>query len=524
MSTEYQLTFNDYLSILRRRGVLLLVTFSGLLAVVLVVVVAIPPVYQSSGTIMVESQQIPTELIQKMASSFVEERIEIIKQRVMTRENLLKIIDKHGLYKEHVKSITVSDKLDEIRKQIFIEPISANAKSKREQVTIAFRLIFEHRHSDIAYKVANELVTLFLEENVKVRTQRATETTEFLAQEGDKLKVDLEKIEGQLAAYKQEHSNALPQHQQLRMEMLSRTEAELKEVMRDYKTAQEELRFLDLELSAAKAGITPKTGAAYAPQAPQDLGSLKAEYERLLSLYKEAHPDVRAVKRKIEAMEATGATNSGSEKANAAVNLDVAKVQAKVAATQARIESFDAQIKALRGRLGSYEQQILKSPQVERGLITLMRDHENAQKKYEEIRAKLLNAKITESLEGENKAERFSLLESPAFPDKPSKPDRIKILLVGVFGALGGTVGLVFLLETLNRRIRGQEALAIAIRQRPMLVIPYIVIEEEVLGRKRLLKRMAVVGAAAIVILAILLHFLYMPLDILLMKIIDRFG
>jgi uncharacterized protein involved in exopolysaccharide biosynthesis len=223
-------------------------------------------------------------------------------------------------------------------------------------------------------------------------------------------------------------------------------------------------------------------------------------------------------------MEATGATNSGSEKANAAVNLDVAKVQAKVAATQARIESFDAQIKALRGRLGSYEQQILKSPQVERGLITLMRDHENAQKKYEEIRAKLLNAKITESLEGENKAERFSLLESPAFPDKPSKPDRIKILLVGVFGALGGTVGLVFLLETLNRRIRGQEALAIAIRQRPMLVIPYIVIEEEVLGRKRLLKRMAVVGAAAIVILAILLHFLYMPLDILLMKIIDRFG
>jgi hypothetical protein len=97
-------------------------------------------------------------------------------------------------------------------------------------------------------------------------------------------------------------------------------------------------------------------------------------------------------------------------------------------------------------------------------------------------------------------------------------------LLVGVFGALGGTVGLVFLLETLNRRIRGQEALAIAIRQRPMLVIPYIVIEEEVLGRKRLLKRMAVVGAAAIVILAILLHFLYMPLDILLMKIIDRFG
>jgi hypothetical protein len=33
MSTEYQLTFNDYISILRRRGVLLAATFVGLLVV-----------------------------------------------------------------------------------------------------------------------------------------------------------------------------------------------------------------------------------------------------------------------------------------------------------------------------------------------------------------------------------------------------------------------------------------------------------------------------------------------------------
>ena len=83
---------------------------------------------------------------------------------------------------------------------------------------------------------------------------------------------------------------------------------------------------------------------------------------------------------------------------------------------------------------------------------------------------------------------------------------------------------MVFLLEMLNQRIRGQEALAIVIRQRPLLAIPYIVIEEEVLGRKRLLKRAAIVIAAAIVISAILLHLFYMPLDILMMKIIARFA
>jgi hypothetical protein len=57
-----------------------------------------------------------------------------------------------------------------------------------------------------------------------------------------------------------------------------------------------------------------------------------------------------------------------------------------------------------------------------------------------------------------------------------------------------------------------------------MMVIPYIVIKDEVRGRKRLLTRVAIVAAAVIVIAALLLHFAYMPLDILLMKIIARFG
>jgi succinoglycan biosynthesis transport protein ExoP len=101
----------------------------------------------------------------------------------------------------------VSEKIDEMRKQIFIESIGANVKTRRQgQGTIAFKLSFEHRKPEITQRVANDLVTLFLDENVKSRTERATETTEFLTQEADKLKSELEKVETQLAAYKQEHS------------------------------------------------------------------------------------------------------------------------------------------------------------------------------------------------------------------------------------------------------------------------------------------------------------------------------
>ena len=117
MSTEYQLTFNDYVSILRRRGLLMVATLVALLVVAIVVAVAIPPVYQSTGTILVESQTIPTDLIPSTAASLIDERIEVIRQRVMTRENLFKIIEKHKLFRDSSESLTVSEKIDEMRKR-----------------------------------------------------------------------------------------------------------------------------------------------------------------------------------------------------------------------------------------------------------------------------------------------------------------------------------------------------------------------------------------------------------------------
>ena len=85
-------------------------------------------------------------------------------------------------------------------------------------------------------------------------------------------------------------------------------------------------------------------------------------------------------------------------------------------------------------------------------------------------------------------------------------------------------MGSALLLETLNQRIRGAEALSIAIRQRPLGIIPYITLDSEIAGRKRLLKKAAIVTAVVLLIVTILLHFIYMPLDILWLKVISRFG
>ena len=523
MNSEYELTLNDYLAVLKRRALLLCLSFTLILGVSLLVAVAIPPVYQSTGTILVESQQISSDLVAASNSTYADERIEIIRQRVMTREHLIRIIDKYQLFANEGKSLTVSEKIDEMRRSIAVSLVNAEVKG-RGLATIAFRLSFEHRRPDVANKVANELVTLFLDENIKQRTERASETTEFLTREADKLRGELERLENQVAAFKQEHGDALPEHQELRMNMLSRTEAELKEIDRDYKTAQEELRFLDLELSAASAGLTSGAGASGAAvDAPQDLSSLNAEYPRLLALYKEAHPDVRAVKRKIAALEAAGAGEGGASSPLSQASLEVARVQAKIAATEARAGSLAGQRQTLLGKIEDYERQILQTPQVERGLITLMRDHDNARKKYEEIRTKQMSAQISENLEQENKAERFVLLEPPLMPEKPVKPNRKKIAALGLFLALAGSGGLVVLLETLNQRVRGADALASVLGRRVLVAIPYIATQAELARRRKWMKRVIVSGAVIVITLLVAVHLLYMPLDLLVFKALARF-
>jgi polysaccharide chain length determinant protein (PEP-CTERM system associated) len=521
MASEYEMSIADYIAILKHRAVLVIISILVIFGVSVLVAMSIPPTYESSGTILVESQQISPDLVAANNNTFADERIEVIRQRVMTREHLDVIINKYNLFSSQSRNLSATEKIDEMRNSITVSLVSAAVKGRGE-VTIAFRVGFEDKNPEIATQVANELVTLFLNENIKQRTERASETTEFLTQEADKLRVELETLENRLADFKQLHSNALPEHQELRMNMLSRAETELKEVDRDYKAAKEELRFNELEVSAASAGVVNKPGApGAAADQPQDLPSLKAEYARLQSLYTPAHPDVRAVKRKIDALESV---KGSSASAVSGVSMDVAKAEARVGASQARIKSLGDQKNEILRKIEAYEAQILETPQVERGLVTLMRDHDNARKKYEEIRTKEMGAKISESLEQENKAERFVLLEAPMVPEKPIKPNRKKVVAMGFVLAPVGTGALVMLLEMMNQRVRGATALASVLGRRVLGTIPYIHTRAEIARRKKLRNLLILLAVVLIVSALVIVHFLYVPLDVLLFKALARFG
>jgi len=522
INSEYELTLHDYIDIIRRRALIMIAVFLLVVATSSAFAVLLSPVYQSSGTILIESQQISSEFIANTVTGFASERIEIIKQRVMTRENLLRIIKKYGLFQSGNGSRVTSELINNLRNNIGINILSTGGR-RGGRATIAFSISYQDRYPELAYRVTSELITLFLDENIKSRVERATETTEFLAQEARRLKGDLEKMESLVATYKQEHADALPEHLGLKLDILQRTETALAELDRDYKATENELKRLDLELTAAK------TGTVVGETAVSELDQLKDAYRQASINYKDTHPTIRSLKRRIESIEKGGDSNGGTDNTDQApagtINNElVVKLQTLITTARSRLRSLNEQRKPMREKVTRMEQQIIKTPQVELGLSTLLRDHNNAQKKYEEIQAKQLSAQIAENLEGENKSERFTLIDPPLLPDKPIKPNRFKIMLLGLFAAFGAAGGLAFLLEMLNQRIRGNGALTTVLGSSPLVEIPYIRTSDEHLRRKLLIIKGIFVMAILFVVSLIVIHFTYMDLDILFFKVLARLG
>lgn len=523
MAAEYELTANDYISILKRRWIYIAVVFTLIFSVVSVVAVVLPPLYESTGTILVEAQQIPVEVVQSSLSGYAEERIQLIKQRVMTRDNLLLIIKKYNLYEKQSAKESVSTLIDEMKTHITVIVSDASLRNRYDNhsSTISFTVSFEYNKADVAQRVANELMTLFLNENVKARTERAQETAAFLSDETDRLKLELETIEKKVALYKQQHSGALPEQTAVQMNMLERSQMESGMLDRDYRDTQDQLKFLEVELANAKTTFQNKAGS---PESGlSELDKAKAELDAALIVYKDSHPTVKALKRKVDALAAMPQEANKVPK-NSETDLLSNRIQAQIDTAKSRINAISQQQSAMRGKASQLQIKLSESPQVELGLVNLMRDYDNAKTKYEQLKTNQQNAKVNQKLESENKSERFTMLEPPELPEKPIKPSRQKIVLGGFAGGIMAGLGVAMLLEMLHARVRGVDELYSVTQIRPLAIVPYISNKSEKMRKRRLIKYLFVSGIVTIIIILIITHLFIMPLDVLINKIMMRFA
>jgi polysaccharide biosynthesis transport protein len=560
---------SDYLSALKRRKKPALVAGFILLLIAAIVAVVWPPTYRSTATILIEEQEIPPDLVRSTISSYADERIQVISQQVMTRANLLQIADKYRLYERYRRTHTTEETLDRLRRDIKLDILKADVvdprSGSRTTATIAFTLAYDGETPDGAQKVANELVSLYLNENLKNRQQKTAETSSFLAEEVAKLSQHIAEAEKNLAVFKAKNMARLPELVTLNMQLRDRTDSELKEVEREIMSLDERKFYLESQLAQIKPN-TPliSTSGDRILNSEERLKTLEAQYASLSGVYSPSHPDIVKIRREIAALrKATGGGSASDESAKKLIGLraelaamrerysddhpDVVKLTKSIAALegeqvapaklrapdvkpenpayitmQAQLEATLSGMKSLRTKQGdlrakiaSYERRLVETPQVEREYLDLARDRETSIARYREIKAKQAQAQISQELEKDRKGERFVLIDPPQVPEQPSSPNRPAILLLGFVLSMAGGITSAAVLENVDHSVRNFRTLSGLLDVPLLAVIPYMETGREKLRRRRLVGLIALSMVAALVVALLAVHFFWMPLDVL---------
>ncbi len=244
--------FAELVGFVRRRALPMVIVSALVALVTLPLVFVLPPVYRSTAKILVEDQDIPRDLVRSMITSFAEERIQVISQRLMTIGTLLPIVEKYDLYARERRYVSTEEILDRMRNDIRIETVSTERGGGQVAATIAFKLSYSNAAPDKAQKVASELVSLYLNENVRSRTQRAGETTEFLSEEAARVGKDIAELEAKLATFKRENAGRLPELLQFNMQLRDRAESELDEIERRIQMLEDRKIYLASQLTVLR--------------------------------------------------------------------------------------------------------------------------------------------------------------------------------------------------------------------------------------------------------------------------------
>lgn len=511
-----EFTLEDALIILRRRLLVFIIPAVLIFAAGAAVITVMPAKYTAQGTILVESAQIPAEYVRSTVNTYAQERIQTIRQRVMTRDRLLAVSDKFNVFPRE-KGYTDSDRVMLMRQRLNVSLIRTDsARGSQRDGTIAFTVSYTDPSPSIAFRVANEFMTLFLSEDVRTRTAGASNTTAFFKQETARLAAAIDSIETATAKYKAENADSLPEHLSMHLSTLERANRDLASAAAGISSINEELRFLETQLMSHLAGATTQDGPA------RELTALKAELVRLRAVYRDAHPSVQAVKDQITALERELAPNKEMQdlqKQVAAAEVELrqlerdmpagdpaiagkreevqalqqrlsdriaakatatggdfltAQLQGRIAVANNRRSLLETQMDEAKATIASLETRIAKTPQVERGIQALTRDRDNLFREYQSILAKQQDAQLAENLEDNQKAEKFSILEAATRPERASSPDRPKLLILAIFAALAAGGGCALGVELLFQTVRGRNHLTRLIEAHPIAVIPYI--------------------------------------------------
>ncbi|MCL6640961.1 MAG: hypothetical protein K6T92_06265 [Candidatus Rokubacteria bacterium] len=508
------------LEILRRRRGLALVPFLFVLAAAASLAIFLPGLWTARAVIMVDRQQVPETMVKSTVTGEIEAQLITLSQTIMSPDRLAAIIQRYGLYPELRAREGMEAAVGRMRRDITIDFAGETDRRRREPRTVLFSVAYSNSDPRVTAAVANELAGLYVAENVRYREQAAAGTAEFLDKQLAELRPRLLEQERRIAAYKEQHLGELPEQKEANLRTLERLQQQLMLAHDNNRRANERRQLITQSLSQLDTSVIgPARGADVSPAAAlaARLNILRQELAQLQSVYSDKYPDVVAVKEQIRTLEARLEEEKAREKKAAAAaaragegrelrappsNPYVASLMSQLDQANVEAKATAEEIANLNRQIAVYQRRLENTPKREQELAVLTRDYETTRELFRSLMAKREEAGIAADLEAVRKGETFRIVEAASVPQRPTGPNRWRLLLIGLVLAVGTSAIAVVLAEQVDTSYRTVDEVRASLPVPVLSTIPKITTERDRARRAR--QRRWATAAVAVGLLAVI--------------------
>lgn len=571
---ETNITIRDIKGLIRRRAKIFIVLFAFVMIGALAVAVLLPPIFRSQAVILIEEQEIPDEYVKSTVTSYAEQRLEMLTREILRFDALKEIIQEFDLYPEYSQQGHIGSAVQEMKAAVVIEPISSKVGTK--SYTVAFILSYESKDPQKTYQVTDRLSQLFLKKEAEAREKQAAATTGFLEVELANLKHQIDEHETKIIAFKQQHIGELPDNLAANLSTLQRLERELEQFNLRIRSLQDRKIYLKGQLASIEPLRPIQTDSGQLASNPQErLKSLRLQLIQARSRFSEKHPDIKKMTSEIDELERQiGQTDVTVLKVKQlkALRAELSEIKAgkgdkhpdvidlskqidelakevdslltetammelseekpdnpayinlmtQIVSADLEIKNLNEDIVNTTALMKDYQRKVENAPTMERDYNELTIDYKNAKDRYNDISGKLLQARVSQEMDIQLHGEHFTITDKAYVPTRPSKPNRLAIMLLGFVLATGVGLGSAALKEALDHTIKSSDDLKRFEGIDLLTVMPYTATKEE--RRQRWIRTILVSAGCLWVLCVVLLAVdrLVLPLNSIFSFILQR--
>jgi polysaccharide chain length determinant protein (PEP-CTERM system associated) len=475
-----ELTPADYVAILRRRWVL--ITVLALIGPPLAYGVSrlLPAKYKSQTLVLVERPSVSPDIVPEIDSTNISERLASMKQQILSRTRLEPIIRQFGLYSQDANRMSMDDLVARLQDAIEVTPVAPMAETRSSNLP-GFFVNVTMDDPRMAQQVCTTVTSMFIEENLRASQQHSEVTTEFLSQQLDEAKKNLDAQDARLAAFKSRYMGSLPDEEQTNLNLLTGLTSQLDAATQALARAQQDKTF-------AESLLTQQIGAWQASQSgrnpdalEQQLVALQTQLSSLRAQYTDDYPDVIKAKNDIAALQKKIADSNAQQNATQPDKEKPTVEPVQITQLRAQVHSYEQVIaekskeqENVKEQIKVYQGRVQSSPAVEEQYKELTRGYQTALDSYNDLLKKSDDAQRAKELQVQQAGEQFRVLDPANLPDRPSFPNRPLFALGGLASGLGLGLGLAFVLEMRDSSLRTEQDVEFSLRLPVLALIPAI--------------------------------------------------